>query len=127
MQKLPLLPLLPLRHGRQVVVYVTPEPLQILIRTRLQLDGFDAQIPKSLGVGVDDLIDEFALDEVRVRARGPEEAGEQRRGGLADEFGDVEDGAFVQGFAAGDVVDFLHGVFRGAVELVGLGGGGVVL
>ena len=127
MQKLLLLPLLALCHRRQIVVLRAAISLQILIRHGLEVNGLDVQVLESLGVGVDGLVDEFALDLGFGRRWPPDVFVEVPGDGFQESGGDVHVAALLEDFLVDERGYLFHSVFARAVELEGFGGGGVVV
>ena len=155
MQILLLLPLLPLRRRRQIEERRTPiillqskkipsafipkshstpkekktrnlKTYQVMKRKTAQLRRLDAQIPKRLGARVNDLIDELALNLIWGESVPPENLVQHVRHGLEHDLWYVEMASLLDDFAVDELGDFGGGVVYGAVELVGLLGGGVV-
>lgn len=127
MQVLLLLALLALRHGRQVVVGGAPVALEVLECQAAELDGLDVEVLECLGLGVNVLVDELALDLVLGVDGPPEELVGVLCDGLQEGLGDVDVAALLHGFPLDEVVELGHGVLCGAVQLVRLGGCCVVV
>lgn len=126
MQILLLLPLLPFRRRRQIIESRAPIPLQIMKREIRQLPRLDPQILESLRLRIDLLIDKLPLHLVRTRLAPPDQPVVQLRYWFEQAFGDIDVPSMLDDFAVHEAGDFGGRVVRGAVELVGFGGGGVI-
>lgn len=96
-------------------------------RQTTQLRRLNPQILECLRLRINLLIEKLFFHLVRRRGRPPDELIQHSRNGFEDAFGDVDVAAAFVDFAVDELRDFGHGVVFRAVELEGLGGGGVVL
>lgn len=128
MQVLLLLTALTLRRRGKIVVRGTTVSLQVVEGQVRQVGHLvHAQILEGLGLGVDLLIDEFALDLVRGHGVPPEVLVEVVGEGLEESLGHVDVGALLDDFAVHELGNLGGGVVLGTVELEGLANGAVVV
>ena len=96
-------------------------------RQTAQLRRLNAQILERLRLRIDRLIQKLLLHLIRRHGRPPGELIQHSRNGFEDAFRHIDVAAALDDFAVDELGDFGHGVVFRAVELEGLGGGGVVL
>ena len=91
-----------------------------------QLRRLDAQVLERLGAGINDLVDELALNLVRGERVPPEDPVEDIGHGLNQHLGHVQVPPFLDDLAVDELGDLGGGVVCRAVQLIGLLRRGVV-
>merc|ERR1712054_320865 len=126
-QNVDILLVLLLCRGRQVVVALAAESLQIVVCKVSNVAGHNVQILKGLGLGVNDLVQELALDLVG-RDRPPVEVlVEETSHGFQDGLGDVDVTALLVDLLVDHAGNLRELVLLGTVQLKGLRGRRVVV
>lgn len=96
---------------------------QVMVGEVSNVTGLNAQIPESLGLRVDVLVQELTLYLIGSDGSEIEELVEQLGDGFQDSLGDVDVAALLVDFLVNHLGDLTHAVLLGAVELEGLSGG----
>lgn len=118
---------LPVSHGRKVVDGRSTIFTEVLVRQIIYRSRFDAEVFERPGSRVDDLVVHLALDFGAAADGPPDELVEDFQDSLSDRQRDVDVVPSLHDFLVHDLGKFGHRVVLGAVQLICLGGCGVVI
>ena len=100
---------------------------QVMICKTTQLRWLNSQILEGLRRRINFLIDKFSFHTIGTHLCPPKAFVDEICNWFQDPFGNIDVPPMLDDFAVYELGDFGHGVVRWAVELVGLGGGVIVM